>query len=506
MNLAFAWPLPPHSTLPTVLAALTTLLERHEGLRTVFTGEPGSWRQDVRNEGHLAVTVVDAVSEKADEAVSKAVSAVAEPIFGFAGEPSLRVAVVTSDGRPYRLVLCLSHLICDNASLAVLLEDFDELVGGAPAKEPAPVHQPLDQAEFEQSPAGQRVASRALSHFEKVLRRTPQSMLPRPARAFDGPRFRYLQFRSRALWAAVDVLAHRLGVSSTAVLHAGLASVSAHVAGLDEALLQIIASTRTDSRTRRALGPYSQSVPLCVDLREASMADAIRRSAGALIGALLHSRHREADMTALRRRSEAERGVLLDMSCWINDRHTDASLGRGSSAGIRAAELRTLADTTSWEWIAGDEQSTSTYFVHVDTEPGRELMFTALVDTSLLPGDEMIDWLRAVESLLVAAVHREFGTAEVGEVTGLQPYPRPRHWLHVDSSWIDPERVAALVRRTSGVRHVDVGLQDGRLLARLRPEPGQRIETASLRRACFEAMDEPRLIAVPAEFVVAAGH
>ncbi|WP_214111399.1 condensation domain-containing protein [Acrocarpospora catenulata] len=431
----------------------------------------------------------------------------------------------------------------------------------APVRGPELVHRPLDEAEWEKSDTGQRHSERALAHHEATLRAMPQTMLPRttalreavaalphatalpatvlphatalpatalphatalpatalprttalpatalpatalPATALpaitlphataelERPRFRYLRFDSPALAAAVTVLAARHQVSPASVLFAGINAVAAHVSSLDRSFLQLTVGNRIAPRTRYAVGMHTQDVPVCVPVSDLALSELIVRSGAELTRAARFGQHPPSELAARRREIELERGIRFDLSCWLNYRR----LGTARPPRVTPADL----DKTVWRWEEGVDSSTSTYFIFAD-DAGDLIRLTLLLDTAILPPEEALAWLRALESLLCTACTTEIGTSEIGAHTGLSTTPRDLDWVCTPGGWAHLPSVTDLVRRCAGSPRAQVVAEGGSLVAYL----DEKQDLTDLHERIVAALD--RVTVAPHRYVLCA--
>ncbi|NUS14880.1 MAG: hypothetical protein HOY69_26380 [Streptomyces sp.] len=491
-----------------VVDALTDLLRTYETLRTRYVATPEGPEQRVSYAGQLSVPIHDSPADAGETVASQTMAELASRPFDIAGEWPIRLAVVNVDGSPRYLVFVLCHLAVDFMGASWMQHHLRALLPPQPPRAPVPAtpYRMLSEAGWEHSPAGVRNGARAVAHHERTFSDMPQTMLPRPVAEVESPRYRYLDFHSPALAMALPALAARHNTSAATVLFAGVAAVSGFVGGLPRAFLQLTVGNRTKARLHGAVGMFTQDVPAWVDLTDATVADVITRANPAVFQAARFGNYPPADLVAARRRVESRRGVAFDLSCWLNYR---SSTEQPAPAGQRptASELAQAAARTRWRWLEGTDNSTSTYFLFADSRP-RRLNLTAILDTALLPADEAVEWLRAVERVLCASLTRDVAVAEIGEHTGLSPDARGDDWFLSDAGWAHVPTVADLVRRTSKAEQAEVFAvpsPDGpRLVAYL---DGSRAaaDPAALHAACMAALPGLRTAVAPHEYVVCAG-
>lgn len=486
-----------------VLDALRNLVETYEALRTVYLPPPDGPAQRVARSGELAVPVIEAPAGTAATTASQVAKVMwAEP-FDITGEWPMRVALVTSGGQPRHLAFTLCHLVVDQTGADRIQDHLRPLLARppAPAGKPAVIHQPLDEAAWESSPAGRRHGERAVRHHARTFAAMPQTMLPRAAVEVPSPRYHFLQYDSAALALAVAWLAARHGVGPAAVLSAGLCAVAGYAASLDRAFVQMTVGNRIAERTRHAVGMHTQDVPVFLDLSDAAMSDIIVRANTAILQAARFGQYPPAELAARRREIEIERGVALDLSCWLNYRLVGHRRPLSPDPPSRAA-LAEAEKATRWRWNDGVDSSTSTYFVFAD-DAGDMIRFTLLVDTAVLPPDEAVAWLRSVERLLSATATGDVAVEEVGAYTDLTPVPRGADWLLTEGGWAHLPTVTDLVRRISGARHCAVfpdGSPPNRLVAYLHAPT--ITDLTRLHISCVDALPGLRTAIAPHRYVI----
>ncbi len=508
LNITFSCPLRPELTEDDVVTALVDLVTAHEALRTVYVPPPEGPLQRVIGSGELLLEIIEAASDAGPAAAEAACGTLAATPFDASAELPIRVALLTRDGRPWGLAFAIFHLAIDAVGINLIRQYLRPLLVRTAATTIAEssAHHPLDEARWQSSPAGQRHGQRALRQHESALRAMPQTMLPRPTGEVRAGRFQYLQFVSPALAIAVPALADRHRVHGTAPLYAGVCAVAAFVSGLDRAGLQLNFSNRGEPRVRTAVGLLTQHPPSWIDLRDASVGDVIGRAGAAVICAQRFGQYPSAELAAARRAIEAERGVALDLSCWLND-HRQAVPAAGSGELSSAAELETAAGRTRWRLAGSDRASSSTYFVHVEDDADG-LGLRVLHDTALLPTDELVAWLYLIERLLCTAVTRDIDIREIGTLTALTPARYGVEWQHVDASWVHLSTTAELVGRAAGGRRAAVFAQPttaGTRLVAYLDGGSSPVDIAALHRACVAALPGVRTAMAPHWYVVCAG-
>ncbi|RBQ08457.1 hypothetical protein DQE82_18590 [Micromonospora sp. LHW51205] len=437
LNLKFAHRIKPGLKADEVASAIRGMVEACESARTLFEPDAPSAQQRVTTEGVLHVAVITAVTATFTSALESAAELAGTP-FG-ADDLPVRVGILTDRSGPAFVLLAINHLASDYLGAHwmtwhlrhVLQADFSD-------GEPSAIH-PVDVSHWESSEAGRREGARALLRHERSLARMPQSMLPRLPVEPLHPRYRYVVMQTSAGAWCLSHLAKRHGVSETAVGHAALSLVLAHVSGLSRAHLQVCVSNRAGRDTAAVVGCLTQDVPTCVAIDDADFDALLRRSAGAIHHATLTGRFPHRGLMEVRERVEKRRGFPLDLSYWLNSRLFVPLPAEAPNA----ARIREEAARTSVRWLGGDQCSTSTLFCYLDRRDDI-LEVLMLVDTAYVAPAEAEQWLRAFESILVTAVLRpELSADALVAETGVVSFRATDDWVKIDHSWIHLPTTAA---------------------------------------------------------------
>jgi len=257
-------------------AALGDVVERHEGLRTIFPERLGVARQEVLAVEAARVRVlVRAVSEGE---LCGALTAALQAGFDLSREVPLRAHVFALGGDEHVVLLLLHHIAGDGWSLGPLVRDLS-LGYGARVRGSAPDFAPLEvqYADYtlwqqavlgDQSDAGS-VLSRQLSYWRERLSGLPEQIaLPsdRARPAVASYRGGSVEFGlSGALHGRLLALAREQGASLFMVLQAGLAALLSRLgAGEDIAIGSPIAG-RTDRALEDLVGFFVNTLVLRTD-------------------------------------------------------------------------------------------------------------------------------------------------------------------------------------------------------------------------------------------------
>jgi hypothetical protein len=464
-------PAPAGTDLDAIAGAARTLLLRHEGLRTTYSrtadGEPV---QRVAGRGELDIEVLEDVPEAELPTVVDLDETWKRP-FDLSTDLGFRVVVHTRAGHPILVLLVVSHLAADYATVQILNREFLDLLEhpeDAEAAEGGRSHQPRDQAARELSPAGLRRAEASLRHWGTVMRKAPQCMFALPPHPDGFPGQRQGVLRSRAAALAIDLVAARTGASRSTVLFAAAAALLAHLTGNDSCVLASLSSNRFAPGTRDYVGTIAQDALAHLEIGE-TFDEAVHRAGTATMRAYTHAQYDATRLYAVMGEVEYERGTRFHRDCVFSDLSvhrgsagpTDADTGTaaaGPDRAISAADLSALTDESEFAFVT--ELSRPALVQFEVFEAGSRATLVLLADTRYLPPDEIERFLRGAERLLVAAAGRVVAIAEFGEVTGIPAPVRGEGWIRVDGCWVQPEAVQRLMDELDLVKAARVLVED----------------------------------------------
>jgi amino acid adenylation domain-containing protein len=283
-------------------AALTTIVARHEALRTSLVMRGDELRQVVRPPTPLDPDVLDLrATPPADltAATERAVrEAVTEP-FALARGPHLRARLLRTGGDEHVLVLSMHHSTMDGWSADVLFDELAALYGAAVRGERAvlapPGEQYRDHALRERDLVDGGRLEEDLAWWRERLSGAPTRLdlptdLPRPRR----PRGAGALARARlspALVARVDRLARDAGATRYAALLTAVQVLLSRYCGTTDVVVGAPFSGRTGPNDARSIGYYVNLLPLRADLAgEPAFRDLLARAQESVAGAWTHQR------------------------------------------------------------------------------------------------------------------------------------------------------------------------------------------------------------------------
>ncbi|MEU1885312.1 AMP-binding protein [Micromonospora rifamycinica] len=395
-----------------VTAAWSALVLRHQALRTLMTDDADGPRQHLRADGTYPPLVRDTTAEALPEAADAAAAELAGSAFNLDREWPVRWALLRVDGLVEAVAVAASHVSLDGWSLELLLAELRTLVEGGRTL-PAPGWQPLDQAGYEASPAGQRRARQSLAYWRDRLPAVPQ-------RIFDGPEQDAAalpvvtwRMESSAVAVAAAVLAQRTGASSSTVVLTAALLIQAALTGRDRAVVKLIAGNRNTPRQRELATGIAQNALLVFDVGDGDVEEAVRRCYRDSTESYFHATYPPDALDDLIR---AE-GARADLSVYFND----SRMGRDFDVPTDPPDRATLGDLaaqTTVRQIAAVARHDMTFFLAMPhLADGCALHL--LADTRRIPEATCLRALRGVETLLCEAVLRPVPVRDVATLLDL---------------------------------------------------------------------------------------
>ncbi|MCQ4163603.1 hybrid non-ribosomal peptide synthetase/type I polyketide synthase [Tahibacter harae] len=244
-------------------AAVDSLVERHEILRTRFVEHDGVARQQVLAADGLVLREFDLSAlhgEEQEQALRVQLAACAGEVFDLAAGPLIAVALVRLSAQEHALLFNVHHIICDGWSMGLLTREFAALyaqyAGGAAAALAPLRFQYADYAGWQRTLLQGETLQRELDYWRQRLAGIPQSHSlpldqPRPprqshagrrlARALGGERSRRLAAACRRHSVTPFVFLHTLlAVFVSRYSNAGDIVIGAPIAGRVHADLEAL--------------------------------------------------------------------------------------------------------------------------------------------------------------------------------------------------------------------------------------------------------------------------
>ncbi|MFJ3577491.1 condensation domain-containing protein [Streptomyces rubiginosohelvolus] len=446
INIHDVWPVP-EGTSAAVTDALCALTVRHEGLRTTFPHPPGATPVDqvVASEGTFTVTVLDHAELPGDpaeyaESVARAARA---GRFALDREFPVRITLLTATGQPAYVALAFSHAVADGSAMAILREEFAELLAGKELPELTSLP-PVDLAAVEASPAGLRKSEASLRYWERILRTGPQEMFaePRGRRPGTDEEARQLTLRSRRGARALAGAARRTGHPEATVLMAAWCALVAHRAGQDSCVTAVPSANRFHARVARSVTTTSQDALLHLDVRVETFDALVARTWGAVLNAYRHSQFDSVRLWEMIDRVTAERGSHFGRDVVFND----VSALPAPLLGTDAQERDDAEQELTW----GPPQALPTRLLAFTYRTAPQLHISLWAAPSVFTPEEAEGFLSGLVLLLEAAAAGDVPMKALAEVTGVRPAERGPDWLRVDGCWVSPDAVRETLGRAVG--------------------------------------------------------
>lgn len=391
--------------VPTVAAALGTLLSRHESLRTRIRPVDGRPGQVAEATGELPLLVVDGSGDPDDGATTNLalMDRLGTTPFDHAEEWPLRTALVVVDGRVRHVVIVFSHSTVDFHAAEIVLRDLRQLLLRGSVSAP-PGLQSIDVTRRELATERHR-SDRSVAHWSNGFRRLPASMFDPVGPLLDPP-YRQALLTSEALDLASRLVATRHQVSTSTVLLAATAALVAARQGTDTCGVLTMANNRFQPGYGGAVAKLNQ-IGLCViDLADRpDFAALLPRTTAAALDAYRYAYY---DPLALDR-AMAELGhnprTVLEPYCYLNDIRLPRHPGFVGPPPDETAVRTALGDTTI-NWV-----DSPTMFLWrcrlqvVDVPGGLGIVLTA--NTRYLPPPHAEALLLDLEALVVEAAFHD---------------------------------------------------------------------------------------------------
>jgi hypothetical protein len=430
--------LAPDRSLNDVTRAIGRLMSRHESLRTLFTvGTSGEWTQQVSASGELLVEIHEA-DGRLDAAEALLKQRLNAP-FALDREWPIRAAVITSGLVPAKVLLVLTHMAADFASLDIIARDFRRLIRSSMGQAPPPstLH-PLDQAKLEMSPVARQRAEAALRYWETTLRGTPQCMLAVPGHQPANGSRRMATMRSRAAALAMARIADRTRASQSVVILAAVATLLGLRTVNDRFQITSLCANRVTPATRDYVGTIAQDALIAADLTAETFDGIIRATRTAALTAYYHSQYDAESLWQIMAQVNEDRGIETHRDCVLNDLNGAAvqvQTGRVASLPEMDDAANAMRDTRL-VWTDADPRPSLFYF-EVFRLSRHDVSLSVWADESRFPPPEVEDFLLAVERLLVAADRRDVPARDIGELAGIRPVLRDASWRRIDTCWVE---------------------------------------------------------------------
>jgi hypothetical protein len=382
------------TTVDDIAAELSWLLSRYQTMRTRLRFDAaGHPRQVVHAAGEIALEVVEAGDTDPEQVAEAVLWRYQHTDYDFENEWPVRMAVVRQHGVLTHQVSIMCHLVTDNAGGAVMLREVHARVDT-----PVTGLTSLEQARWQQGPAGQRRNRAAQRHWESVLR----ALTPPPADASTDrrePRFWQAEFVSPATLLAVRLIADRMLVETAPVVLALVASALAGITGINPVVVRPIVGNRFQPGLADTVANVSQNGLCVLDIAGIGFDEAAERTRRASMTAFKNAYFDPIAMDELVARVSQDRGVDVDVRCFYSDRRTAVA---PTDPVPTVDDVRAALPRTVFRWFAEHDVPLERLMVYIDDAPDA-LALSVFVDTHFLSPADTETCLRAVEELAVRA-------------------------------------------------------------------------------------------------------
>ncbi|GHO60126.1 hypothetical protein KSB_86010 [Ktedonobacter robiniae] len=282
-------------------ASVSTLLQRHEALRTVILSHDGKPRQHIQwSDESFHVPIIDlsglAVSEREVVARQLATAEAHQPCNLERG-PLLRITLLKLAEQRHILLLTAHHIISDAWSMQILLREISVLYRSGVTKEqenPLPVLpvQYADYARWQRAWLQEDVLEGQLSYWRQQLEQVPTLDLPtdrvRPmAQSYRGARERVQM--PLEVYEGLKVLSQREGVTLFMTLLAGFQVVLQRYTGQSDVSVGTPIANRSRAELEGLIGLFLNTLVLRTDLSgNPSFVELLRRVREVALGAYAH--------------------------------------------------------------------------------------------------------------------------------------------------------------------------------------------------------------------------
>lgn len=455
---------PPGATTATVTEALADLVERHETLRTTFhLPADGDAYQAVHPATPVPLREVCCADDAVDQTAAVATTELRAVAFDLATPGLVLATLVIASDTPRVLVLATHHIVVDGWSWQVLRREFVALVRAGVDSAAAPLPpvrcQPLDQAAYERSSAGQRTNTAALRYWERQIAAMPDRVLRGSGDPVSTQQVAVL--RSPALGRALPWLGARYRIADSTLVLAVFGAVLGVVTGRAESIVMTMSANRLTTRTRDLVACLAQYTVVRIDLADdPTFAELLDRAGAAVLTAYRHGHYDFSAMKALEAEQAARRGLVFSQPAGLNFlRYAAPTTGRAEPGPVPD-----LSTTDSVLDVRPTSGGCARGVVLLSVRPPAELEL--LGDGDALSSAELATLLRAVETLVIAGVAdpgRRLSTLPA--LSGLRPPAPDPDWALVDNCWVCLPEIAQALRECPGVTAAGAFAEDGKLVA-----------------------------------------
>lgn len=382
--------------------SLTSVVQRHESLRTELRMHEGTPVQIVRPDARLSVVVRGASAartpQERERLAADAAASEARRPFDFDRECLFRVVVLRFDDDDHLLILTLHHAIADGWSMDLVLRDlavcYEAQCSGRAADLPALAIQYADYSVWQRQRLQGSCLASLVAFWRQQLAGAPACIdLPRDfARpAVQSHRGRWQRFRlSAPLTLSLKALARKERASLFTVLLAAFFGLLHRYARQDDVVVGIPVAGRSRTELEHVVGFFINTLPIRVDLSgQPTLRNLVERTRNAVLDAQTHEELPLAEIVQAIKpeRTPAHHPVFQVMFGLAED-----SLSEKTFANIRLRRQAAACQTSKFDLCVG----------MIDSADGLRGMFE--YSTDLFAPDTILELTENFRRLLEAVV------------------------------------------------------------------------------------------------------
>lgn len=426
----------PGVTVADVAETVAVLLARHEGLRTHYLDHN---RQRVLGSGELPLHVVRVDDDVDQSTVDKELDSILdEQPYDPATQLPVCVVLAIRDDQVLSCVVRCSHLAADHKAMVILGTQIEQMLADRTLRiVGTPTHQPLDQAEFEQTPAVRRRTESALDYWRDRMRRMPANPLASPRRDGAGESGA-LEMASHVAATAVRRVEERTALDRSTIVLAAVLSVLAIRSGYSTQTFCALSGNRFFGRRLAGyVGTLAASSLAEVDCAAASFDQLGEHVRNGMLRASLNGMYDAYRLHAIAERVERERGIAFHCFPPIFNNATHYYHGQP------VTPVTTTAPTEfSWRPMPATPAP-----LRFDLWRANDVlaMEAWTADTDRISRHDIMSMLLAVERLLLAAAEDDLDPRAIATIVDLAPISRDEGWLFLDSCWVHLPEVQRLL-------------------------------------------------------------
>lgn len=250
-------------------AALTLLAERHEILRTTFAATAGELHQVIAEPTPVTLAVAD-YSHATPDILDTAIAAAWQQPFDLTAGPLWRVRLFKQGATAHILLVVMHHIICDDWSFRVFLDELATIYGAIAAGQPQPLPSlPIQYADFayqqRQELQGDE-RERLLRYWRQQLAGAPpllelSTAASRPAQPqFQAARTTFVI--PAALRQGVQALSQANQTTLFMTIFAAYVTLLARYSGQNDLVVGVPTASRDYLETEPLIGFFANTIPV----------------------------------------------------------------------------------------------------------------------------------------------------------------------------------------------------------------------------------------------------